>query len=680
MKFSCLPRIMGCRQSYIFPKPEIERNSIVTGHFTPKISTDNPQKPSIASNKTEDQRVSDDSDLPRVRRPGIPGNRKYIEENEENVRIIKIDKDSKSEELIRKAFENNDFLNHFCGDKKRMKLIVEVMYAKEIEADSFIIKEGETGSHLFVSASGSFEVLNKDNEVVKKFEAGEAFGELAILYSAKRLASVKVLTPAKVWVLDRLVFQKIIHRTVVEEQDANIKFLKSCPLFEKLHKANVAKIADLLKPEFFESGKVIVRQGDTGDKFYIIKAGTVKFSKKIGENGFEESFGTRTRGEYFGELALRKEGEVRQATVTALDSGVECLTLDRIAFTKYLGNLDELKNDGIYNDPPVKRITSEFAYVELEDLNVIGTLGEGGFGRVDLVQYRDDTNLTFALKKLKKIEMVQQQQQEHAFNEKNIMINCNSIFICRLYKTYRDAKYLYFLIEACLGGDVWTTLQKKREFNEATAKFMSACVIEAFEYLHKRNFVYRDLKPENLMLDAKGYIKIVDFGFAKKVADGTKTWTFAGTPEYVAPEIILNRGHNRAVDYWALGILIHELLVGKPPFRGRDHMSTYNLILKGIDRVPFSPRIPNSTQHLIKKLCRFVPTERLGCFRDGIKDIKNHRWYLGFDWDALKAGTMPAPLINPVRNNQDLSNFDRQRADDDDPPEEESGWDRDFDK
>ena len=118
-------------------------------------------------------------------------------------------------------------------------------------------------------------------------------------------------------------------------------------------------------------------------------------------------------------------------------------------------------------------------------------------------------------------------------------------------------------MEACLGGDVWTILQKRKFLDENSAKFMTACVVEAFDYLHVRGIVYRDLKPENLLLDAKGYVKLVDFGFAKKVNPPEKTWTFAGTPEYLAPEIILNKGHDRAVDYWSLGIFVHELMVGR---------------------------------------------------------------------------------------------------------------------
>lgn len=132
-----------------------------------------------------------------------------------------------------------------------------------------------------------------------------------------------------------------------------------------------------------------------------------------------------------------------------------------------------------------------------------------------------------------------------------------------MYKTFRDDKYIYMLLEACLGGEVWTILRDKKFFDEYTTKFIIACVIEAFQYLHPKGIIYRDLKPENLLLDSRGYVKLVDFGFAKNVGVLKKTYSFCGTPAYIAPEIIRKKGHNKAVDYWALGILTHELLTGE---------------------------------------------------------------------------------------------------------------------
>nr|XP_034840640.1 cGMP-dependent protein kinase, isozyme 1-like isoform X2 [Maniola hyperantus] len=637
---------------------------------------------SSTGRKTISDLVQTDPDKRNQRKRGIiaPHVPPEIGRFSGDLQYEKFVKDEKSAELIKKAIMANEFLTNIM-DEARLLAVVEAMSPQEFPAGSLLIREGESGSHLFVSAHGQFEVL-KGGQVVKNFGSGEAFGELAILYKAKRFASIRCLTEAKVWTLERRIFQRIMVRSGRQEQEDNVRFLSSVPLLQGIHPIELTKIADFLKREFFLEGTAVVRQGDRGDKFYIIRGGEVVVTKRE-EDGSERRVGSLGRGDYFGEQALLHEDR-RLATVTALHKGVECLTLERSHFTELLGNLEELKNVRHSDSRPSQQkkasvVKSEFGFVELKDLEIVGTMGVGGFGRVELVHYKRDPSLTFALKCLKKIDMVQQQQQEHAFNEKNIMMACNSRFICRLYRTFKDNKYIYFLMEPVLGGDVWTILQKQRYFPENIARFMSACVVEAFQYLHSKDIIYRDLKPENLMLDKQGYIKLVDFGFAKRLSTNSKTWTFAGTPEYVAPEIVLNKGHDRAVDCWALGVFIYELLVGKAPFRaaGGDPMKTYTQILRGIEAVNFHPRVPKSAQLLIRRLCRTVPAERLGYLKNGIVDIKNHKWFLGFDWEGLREGKMKAPLIQPVASDLDLSNFEKYPKDKL-PPDENSGWDINF--
>jgi cGMP-dependent protein kinase 1 len=188
--------------------------------------------------------------------------------------------------------------------------------------------------------------------------------------------------------------------------------------------------------------------------------------------------------------------------------------------------------------------------IRLAEFEVLGTLGVGGFGRVELVRNSRDLR-TYALKILKKQHIIQTKQQDHVLNERSIMIEARSNFICRMYKTFKDKKYLYLLLEACLGGELWSLLRDKGSFDEHETKFYTGCVMEALLYLHSKGIVYRDLKPENIILNAKGYCKLVDFGFAKKVGSGKKTWTFCGTPEYVAPESKLN------YLLWLLSLMTH---------------------------------------------------------------------------------------------------------------------------
>ncbi|KAJ6649734.1 cGMP-dependent protein kinase, isozyme 1 [Pseudolycoriella hygida] len=642
-------------------------------------SSSKPQPTKQKSNAT-DEVIPNELNEPMTgngRKRGVIADQIEPKTNNKTFEIEFHEKNEKTQELIARAIAANDFLNNLM-DNDRLNLVVKAMKSMEFESNSVIIKEGEDGSHFFVSAEGEFEVV-KGSEVKTTFGAGVVFGELAILYKAKRFASIRTTTKAKVWALERRTFQKIVMNTVNQEREQNIKFLKSVSVLNGLSMDVLHKIVDLLKREFYATGTTIIRQGDPGDKFYIIRGGGVTVTKK-NNHGESRIVGSLKRGEYFGEQALINQ-ENRLASIIANEPGTECLTLDRKAFNNYLGTIAEIRKAPVdqisENIPPTtKTINPLYNHIKLEELDIIGTLGVGGFGRVELVQYQKKE--TFALKILKKYEVANQNQIEHVYSEKEIMAVCDSPFIVKLYKTFRDSKYIYFLMEACLGGDVWTQLQKYKSFDEKTAKFVTGCVVEAFDYLHSRNIIFRDLKPENAILDAEGYVKLVDFGFAKRINPNNKTWTFSGTPEYVAPEIILNKGHDRAVDYWALGVFIHELLVGKPPFRGRDHMKTYNAILRGIDVNTMPQKIPKTAQALIKALCRQIPTDRLGYQRKGITDIKNHAWFEGFDWKSLKARSTPAPLKRSIRSNTDLSNFEDYPKDKVDPPDENSGWDVNF--
>jgi len=203
-------------------------------------------------------------------------------------------------------------------------------------------------------------------------------------------------------------------------------------------------------------------------------------------------------------------------------------------------------------------------------------------------------------------------------------------------------------------------------------------VVSAFEYLHNRGIIYRDLKPENLLLDKQGYIKMVDFGFSKHIDSGRKTWTFCGTPEYVAPEIILNKGHDRAVDFWSLGVLMYELLTGTPPFTASDPMKVYNIILRGFDQITVPRNVNRTAVTLMKRFCRENPVERIGYQKDGVADIKKHRWFQGFDWEGLDNRSLDPPITPKVQGPSDTSNFDKYPRDEVVPGDEISGWDKEF--
>ncbi|XP_059170434.1 cGMP-dependent protein kinase 1-like isoform X2 [Physella acuta] len=618
------------------------------------------------------------------------------------------EKDFKSKQLIKDALMSNEFIKVLAVTQLRE--VIDCMYEKRVAKNCYIIKEGERGEHIYVCAEGVLEV-HKDDKRLGDIKSGGLFGELAILYNCKRTASVKAVTNTTLWVLDRRVFQAIMMKTGLQKREENIAFLKSVPLLKHLPSEKLAKIADVLEYDFFHENEYIIREGAAGDTFFILNKGEVKVTQMIAGHAEPKEVRRLKRGDYFGEKALLSEDR-RTANVIALPPGVECLTVDRESFTKLIGDLNELRNkdygdeargaeryhhtkgrtsgnnstpgswrsgsDSTVSPVADRPVSKEFENITLDDLQLVTTLGMGGFGRVELVQLIKDKSKTFALKCLKKKHIVETRQQEHIYSEKKIMMEADSTFITKLHKTFRDKKYVYMLMEVCLGGELWTILRDRGHFDDLTARFCVACVLEAFSYLHAKGIIYRDLKPENLLLDARGYVKLVDFGFAKKIGVGKKTWTFCGTPEYVAPEIILNKGHDHSADYWSLGILMFELLNGTPPFSGSDPMRTYNIILKGVDHIEFPKKISRSAHVLIKKLCRDNPMERLGYGKNGISDIRKNKWFQGFDWEGLMNLTMTPPIIPKVKTPTDTSNFDSYPRDMDIAPDELSGWDIDF--
>ncbi|KAL3273179.1 hypothetical protein HHI36_014633 [Cryptolaemus montrouzieri] len=526
---------------------------------------------------------------------------------------------------------------------------------------------GFCGLMILELGKGCVEV-SRENKFLSTITPGKVLGELAILYNCQRTATIKAATDCKLWAIERQCFQTIMMRTGLIRQAEYTDFLKSVPIFKNLPEDTLIKISDVLEETFFAYGDYIIRQGARGDTFFIISKGRVKVTMKSGNATEEKYIRTLGKGDFFGEKALQGD-DLRTANIIVDDpDGVSCLVIDKETFNQLISDLDEIRTK--YKDEGIerKRINEEFENVKLSDLKILTTLGVGGFGRVELVQINNDPSRSFALKQMKKAQIVETRQQQHIMSEKEIMGEANCQFIVKLFKTFKDRKYLYMLMESCLGGELWTVLRDRGHFDDPTTRFYTACVVEAFDYLHSRNIIYRDLKPENLLLDNQGYIKLVDFGFAKRLQTGRKTWTFCGTPEYVAPEVILNKGHDISADYWSLGVLMFELLTGTPPFTGSDPMKTYNIILKGIDAIEFPRNITRNAMALIKKLCRDNPAERLGYQKGGISEIQKHKWFDGFNWEGLTQRTLTPPILPNVKNVIDTSNFDDYPPDHDTPP------------
>jgi len=291
----------------------------------------------------------------------------------------------------------------------------------------------------------------------------------------------------------------------------------------------------------------------------------------------------------------------------------------------------------------------------VDDFVVEKTVGTGTFGRVCIARLKEDAGIgPLALKILKKTEILRLKQLEHVKSEKTIMLQMNHPFIAYMHHCFQDKAKIYMVLEYISGGELFTLLRTRFTLPDDHVRYYAAEITLALAYLHERKIVYRDLKPENLLINRSGHMKIVDFGFAKKIDD--RTWTLCGTPEYTAPEIITHKGHSFSVDWWSLGILIFEMLVGLPPFYDDNPLGIYAKILKGCIEFPDNFNLVSKT--FIRQLLTEDRLRRLGSLQRGVEDIVQHTWNKDVLWEEMLKCNVSAPYIPVLRSMDDTSAFD----------------------
>lgn len=605
-------------------------------------------------------------------------------------------KTAEERKLIAAGLQNNANLATIVHlDDAKADAIIDVMWKENVAACTDLIKQGDLNAdYFYVVQEGSF-TISKTAEgqsvaaaaaaSLGTVEAGGSFGELALLYFAPRAATITAKVDSVVWVTARQQFKAVLMRAGETEAMENMKHLAHVEILAPLKESEKQELASAMHEMVFSAGEAIFEQGEAGTQFFILVEGEVSVIKDGKEQ--VKLAATPEKATYFGERALLNK-EPRAATIKVVSATAKALWVDKESFEMLLGSLEDLGKRGKDGTAVIKKVgpvadtagsSKRFGNINRKDLKKLGLLGCGGFGAVEMVEHVKSSE-TYALKALSKGYVVKTGMTASVMSEKNVQIMCDSPFIVKLYETYNGEQSLYFLLELALGGELYATYNKKGLWgNEECAKFYVAGTVFAFEHLHSKKIIFRDLKPENLLLNDLGHVKLTDMGLAKVVVG--KTYTTCGTPDYFAPELIASKGHTNAVDWWTLGVLNFELLAGHPPFESATPMQIYSKVKKGINKVTFPRKCKGKVEGLIKGLCHANPSERLPMKKGETKNIKLQPWYEGFNWESMENLTLSPPYKPTVKNKKDIANFSARKEDM--PPQipykdPKTGWETGF--
>uniref|UniRef100_A0A3Q2Y9D5 Ribosomal protein S6 kinase n=1 Tax=Hippocampus comes TaxID=109280 RepID=A0A3Q2Y9D5_HIPCM len=298
--------------------------------------------------------------------------------------------------------------------------------------------------------------------------------------------------------------------------------------------------------------------------------------------------------------------------------------------------------------------------IGLECFELLKVLGNGTYGKVFQVRKVSGSNSgeVFAMKVVKKAKIVcNAKDVEHTKAERSVLEKVKHPFIVDLFYAFQTAGKLYLILEYLSGGELFMQLERKGFFMEDTACFYLAEISMALGHLHQKGIIYRDLKPENIMLTNKGHVKLTDLGLCKEsIHDGMVTHTFCGTVEYMAPEIFMRSGHNRAVDWWSLGALMYDMLTGAPPFTDENRKKTVDKILKCKLSLPLY--LTQEARDLLKKLLQRSASLRLGAGPDDASEVQAHPFFRHTNWEELLAHQVEPPFKPLLRSADDVSQFD----------------------
>ena len=598
----------------------------------------------------------------------------------------------KDENNKREILEKISFLQGSSADTIRK--LTSIMEPVEFKKGDTLTEANSYGDSFHIITQGKVECRDvtvgnraQKDRIVK---AGKFFGKHALVEDPFLKADVVALTAGKAYKIDRKKKDNLLPTTTRDPLDA--RHFDAVKAFDRkgdtrLKREEMLKLSRIVRYETFAKGETII-EPDTE------KEAMIYFLRKGKVHSWE---GRRvmivTPGTHFGEHVFldakqkkRTTGKTGPKRFTAEE---ECLcAIVRIQdyyeafgddFTLTATILSEpaptVENK---TDPKSKASKARHTVtapdqnalpakkkarrkIPMENLDKRVCLGEGAFGQVWLCSDKTESKPTpYVLKIMSKAHLVFEGEAEMCIREKNTMVEMSHPFIVDLVSTYNQDAFVFILLEFVQGGELFSLMNSvagRIQLKENQAKLYALTIADAISHMHAKKFVYRDLKPENILIDQWGYAKVIDFGFAKKLA-GEKTFTMCGTPGYLAPEAIASQGHDWAVDHWALGVLIYEMLSTSSPFYydGIEELELFRSISE--DTFPPIDNICSNANDLISSLLEKDPRNRLGSLANGDKDILQHAWFKGLSIAKLRSRQIEAPWKPNVNDPFDTSNFD----------------------
>mmetsp|Transcript_46014 Transcript_46014/g.80897 ORF Transcript_46014/g.80897 Transcript_46014/m.80897 type:complete len:987 (-) Transcript_46014:166-3126(-) len=526
------------------------------------------------------------------------------------------------------------------------KVLDKVHYSK----GDVIFRRGDPASAFYILLDGTVQV-EKEGQLrtlnahlsSRQFQT---FGDRTLLEDIARSATVTVVSDsAQCLMLEREDFHMMLgsvrnlfdeHRgTQADMTSRFVRVLDKLEVLNSLTESEKKAVAEALRSADFSKGDVVFKRGDKAEEFYILVDGTLEAFD--GANSYAiKATHAEEKVCHFGEKAIL-ENAFRRITVTVKSEKAKALTLDCTSFRLLLSKL----RDVFLRFHAVNRVLNRRVEIHKQDLSVEHIITRIPTGLIESCRH-NVTNEAFAMKSMNKALIVKSDLCASVFRERDVWLKLDSPFVVKLHTLFNEPQYLHFLCELVPGGGLsdlynWVGLYGL----VGHARFYTAGVIIALKHLHGRRIIHRDIRPENVLLTEFGYPKLVDFSLSKAVIG--KTFTTCGTSEYMAPEVLVGTGHTRAVDWWAVGVMVFELLAGHSPFASDCPMDVYSNIMRGFQRVSLPQSCRGTAGDFIHSLLKREPVDRLAMRPGGPDKLCEHAWFNRFSWQSMSSLSLEAP-------------------------------------